>query len=180
MSIILKINKSWTLFLDRDGVINEKIENDYVRVWEQFVFNENALIAIKELSSLFCRIIIVTNQRGVGKGLMSLSQLDEIHNNMLREINLNLGRIDKIYFCGDVAEDSVCRKPNSGMAFSAQSDFPEINFTKSIMVGDSLSDIQFGLKLGMKTVFIGLQNEKIPTESVVFSSLHNFSKSIYQ
>lgn len=146
--------KGWTLFLDRDGVINKKLENDYVKNWNQFVFCDGSLTAIKKLAEVFFKIIIVTNQRGIGKKLMTVEQLDVIHQNMVNKIILAGGRIDKIYFCEDKNDSSDCRKPNTGMGLKAKIDFPEIDFEKSIMVGDSISDIEFAKKLGMKSVYI--------------------------
>jgi len=67
----MQIDKSWTLFLDRDGVINKKIDNDYVKAWEQFEFLPGVIEALKILSAKFGKIIIVTNQQGVGRQLMS-------------------------------------------------------------------------------------------------------------
>ena len=150
----LEIDKSWTLFLDRDGVINQKRENDYVKNWSEFSFLNGSLEAISILSNVFERVIIVTNQRGVGKGVMKEEDLILIHNNMIREIKLNSGRIDQIYYCTDVSEFSFCRKPNPGMGIQASLEFPEIIFDKSIIVGDSISDLEFGKKLGLKIVFI--------------------------
>ena len=93
-----EIDKSWTLFLDRDGVINEKRENDYVKNWDEFRFLEGALEALSLLSSMFTRIIVVTNQRGVGKGMMTVNDLNNIHKIMMDLVLKNSGRIDKIYF----------------------------------------------------------------------------------
>lgn len=146
--------KGWTLFLDRDGVINEKIENDYVKKWSEFKFCRNALIAICNLSKIFERIIIVTNQKGIGRKLYTKSQLKNIHRKMLIEIEKFSGKIDMIYFCPDIEDSSICRKPNTGMGLQAKDDFPDIEFSKSIIVGDSITDMQFGRKLGMKRVLI--------------------------
>jgi D-glycero-D-manno-heptose 1,7-bisphosphate phosphatase len=151
---MINLYRKWTLFLDRDGVINEKIEGDYVKNWSQFVFCHGALIALKKLSKVFHRIIIVTNQRGICKKLMTEDQLMLIHEKMVNEIIFSGGRIDKIYFCKENNEFASCRKPNPGMGLKAKIDFPEIDFEKSIMVGDSLSDIEFAKKLGMKSVYI--------------------------
>ncbi|MDB5283955.1 MAG: family hydrolase, partial [Bacteroidota bacterium] len=82
----LKIDKSWTLFLDRDGVINLHYPNDYVKTWDEFYFLEGVLDAFKDLSSIFRRVILVTNQQGVGKELMSHEDLGFIHGEMLKEI----------------------------------------------------------------------------------------------
>ncbi|MCS6819569.1 MAG: histidinol phosphate phosphatase, partial [Chitinophagales bacterium] len=79
MKLPFDVDKTWTLFLDRDGVINLHYPNDYVKSVEEFIFLEGALDAIRDLSRVFKRIIVVTNQQGVGKGLMSEADLDLIH-----------------------------------------------------------------------------------------------------
>jgi D-glycero-D-manno-heptose 1,7-bisphosphate phosphatase len=172
--MILDIDKTWTLFLDRDGVINKKRDNDYVKNWSEFTFEEGSLNAISNLSRIFGKIIIVTNQRGVGRGLMKEVDLIAIHDKLMNEVLLNQGKIDKIYYCTEVSEFAVCRKPNPGMAIKASLDFPEIDFMKSVIVGDSISDIMFGQKLGMKKVYIGKALEKFELDGV-FSSLFEFS-----
>ena len=159
MSKTIEIDKSWTLFLDRDGVINKKIENDYVKSWNEFSFIEGVPEAIALLSKVFGKIIIVTNQRGIGKNLMTELDLKSIHNNMKDVIKKSSGSIDKIYYCTQISDSANCRKPNSGMAMLAKKDFPEINFSKSIIVGDSKTDMEFGKKLGFITVYIN-SNEK--------------------
>ena len=154
--------KGWTLFLDRDGVINEKLENDYVKDWSEFRFKTGALQAITGLSNIFSRIFIVTNQRGVGLGLMTAKGLHEIHAKMFSEIINASGRIDQIYYCAGIDDRDECRKPNTGMGLKAKQEFPDIDFSKSIMVGDSISDMEFGKKLGMKTVYISVRDNFIP------------------
>lgn len=154
------INKDWTLFLDRDGVINQQLLDDYVKKWSEFKFKDNVLFSLKKLSALFGRIIIVTNQQGVGKGIMTVDELEIVHKKMKEEIEKAGGRIDRIYFCPKLEkENSEMRKPNQGMALQAKSDFPEIDFKRSIMVGDSISDMQFGKNAGMKTVLITVKNK---------------------
>lgn len=161
-------DKSWTLFLDRDGVINYKIINDYVRTWEHFRFEDGALSALKLLSGIFNRIIVVTNQQGIGKGLYTHSELDNIHFQMLEKVGKAGGRIDKIYYCPDLAiENPVCRKPNPGMAYKAKSDFPEIDFKKSVMVGDSVCDMEFGKKLGMHLVHVAADTTALPENIII-------------
>jgi D-glycero-D-manno-heptose 1,7-bisphosphate phosphatase len=155
---VLAINPTWTLFLDRDGVINQKIEADYVRNPTQFVFIKNATKAIAAFSQVFGRIVVVTNQQGIGKGIMSEQDLQAIHEKMLQGVKKAGGKIDNIYFSPHLtSENSPMRKPNTGMALQAQHDFPEIDFQKSVMVGDSPSDMEFGARLGMKTVLIAPQ-----------------------
>jgi histidinol-phosphate phosphatase family protein len=153
----LNINKTWTLFLDRDGVINLHYPNDYVKRWDEFYFLEGIMDALRSLSEIFRRIIVVTNQQGVGKALMTEDDLKFIHDEMLKEVRKYGGRIHAIYSAIDLVEKDIkqLRKPNTGMAKRAKKDFPEIDFAKSIIVGDNITDMQFGRSCGMITVFVG-------------------------
>ncbi len=173
----IKFDKTWTLFLDRDGVINEKRENDYIKNWSEFSFTYRARESLAILSTLFDKIIIVTNQRGVGRGLMKEIDLQYIHERMLEEVNISAGRIDKIYYCTDVLNNSEFRKPNIGMAIRAKLDFPSIDFKKSVMIGDSLSDMHFGRKLGMTCIMVNnrLVLSEIPEYDKKFKSLFDFA-----
>lgn len=151
----MKFDNSWTLFLDRDGVINEREEGGYISKVNDFSFIPGTIKAIERLSDIFGRIVVVTNQAGIGKGLMTEKQLDLVHKHMLKTIDLLDGRIDKIYYCPDKPDaNSPNRKPETGMALQAKADFPEIDFSRSIIVGDSISDMEFGTRLGMVKVFI--------------------------
>lgn len=154
MFSIDNIDKSFTLFIDRDGVLNHEKNEDYVRNWEEFEFYEESIQALSILYPLFKKVILVTNQKGVGKGLMSLDSLELIHSNMLSAIRAGGGNIDQIFFCTDLDNDSYNRKPNPGMAFQAANLFPEIDLSKSIMVGNRISDMGFGRNAGMHTVFL--------------------------
>ena len=100
----IKLDKSWTLFLDRDGVINKKIKNNYVKTLGEFSFIEESVKSITLLSKIFGKIIVVTNQRGVGRGIMTEFDLMMIHKCMKNEIKMESGRIDKIYYCTDVLD----------------------------------------------------------------------------
>lgn len=161
----LNINKNWTLFLDRDGVINKKIDNDYVKQWIEFEFIEGVLDALKFLNTVFGNIIVVTNQQGIGKKLYRKEDLELIHKNMLYEIAYHGGKIDKVYFSPYLkSENHPFRKPGIGMALKAKEDISTINFKQSIMVGDSMSDMEFGRNAGMKTIYISeeiTENDKI-------------------
>lgn len=157
-----KIDKSRTLFLDRDGLINVEIQGDYVLSWDGFIFMPGVKEALKILNPLFETIVIITNQKCIGKGMLTVDGLNVIHKNMLNEITLTGGRIDKIYFCADLENDSPNRKPNPGMAFQAKNDFKNIDFTKTIMVGNKLSDMQFGRNAGVHTVFAATTNPDVP------------------
>jgi histidinol-phosphate phosphatase family protein len=155
-SMDYSFNKDWTLFLDRDGVINTRLVGDYVKTPEEFHFIEGVPDSIRALSEVFGRIIIVTNQQGIGKGLMTEEDLQEIHAFMMKGIREAGGRIDAIYFSPHLeSEKNRMRKPGVGMALHAQQDFPEIDFNQSVMVGDGLHDMEFGRKLGMVCVYIG-------------------------
>jgi histidinol-phosphate phosphatase family protein len=151
----LKIDNSWTLFLDRDGVINKRLIDDYVKTIDEFEFLEDVEKSIATFNSLFNRVFVITNQQGVGKGLMSHDDLEAIHSHMQNQLKVKGGHIDRFYYCSMLATDKFnCRKPNPAMGAWAQKDFPDISFEKSIMVGDSISDMQFGKNLGMTTVYI--------------------------
>lgn len=178
----LDIDKSWTLFLDRDGVINKKLPDDYIKTWEEFEFLPGVPEAIRVFSEIFGKILIVTNQQGIGKGLMTELDLEIIHDKMIKELRYEGGLINKVYHSPYLAkEKSVFRKPKPGMARKAKIDFPDIDFQKSIMVGDSKSDIEFGKNLEMYTVFIAADG-LIPADleeitDFVFNSLVELSKS---
>ncbi|MBO7470063.1 MAG: HAD-IIIA family hydrolase [Bacteroidales bacterium] len=171
-----KIDKSWTLFLDRDGVINVRLIDDYVKNLGEFEFLPGVLDAFTIFAEKFGRIIIVTNQQGVGKGLMTLQDVDKVHDFMVKEIEKQKGRVDKIYVCPQLKSDpDNFRKPSPRMAYMAQHDFPEIDFDKSVMIGDSNSDIEFGKNAGMYTILIGDEPVKCKPDSQ-FESLIKFAK----
>lgn len=169
-------NKDWTLFLDRDGVINEEIPGTYVTSWEEFRFLEGSLEAIADLSQIFGKIIIVTNQRGVGRGIMHGDELKRIHQNMQDEIAEKGGRIDKIYACTSIHDDDINRKPNTGMALQAKEDFEMINFKKSVMVGNNISDMLFGKRVAMHTVFLCTTNKPVSLPHEVINEQYHSLK----
>lgn len=181
---INRIDKTWTLFLDRDGVINYEAVGSYITCWEDFTFYEGVLDALRIFAVKFGRIFIVTNQRGVSKGLMTEQDLKDIHRNMLGMIEANGGRIDKIYYCIDMENESPNRKPNPGMGLQAKKDFPEIDFNRSLMIGNTMNDMIFGKKLGAYTFFITTNRPapKLPdaTPDAVFPSLKDVSDLVAQ
>jgi D-glycero-alpha-D-manno-heptose 1-phosphate guanylyltransferase len=154
----LKINNNTTLFLDRDGVINEERPNDYVKTWSEFAFYPYTLESLAILSKIFNKIFIVTNQKGIGRKLMTEEDITTVHNNMVEAITKANGRIDKIYYCTALENEAECRKPNAGMAFQAKLDFPEIDLHNSIMVGNKMSDMQFGKNAAMQTILVNTTN----------------------
>lgn len=142
-----------TLFLDRDGVINKKLEQRYVTNFDEFVFIKNSDIAIRKLHKIFKRILIVTNQQGIGKGIMTEDDLNLLHLQMQRKLSVDFDLIDKIYFCPCLELDNCnCRKPKTGMLENAKLDFPDMKIEDSFLVGDSDSDIIAGKKFGLSTI----------------------------
>ncbi len=176
------VNTGWTLFLDRDGVINYNKDESYIFSSDEFSFIPGVIEAIQKLSVLFGKIVIVTNQRGVGKGLMTEVALCEVHQYMLAEIENGGGRIDAVYYCTQIEDKHHDRKPNPGMALEAAHMFPDINFSQSIMVGDKLSDMQFGRNIGSFTVLIASYEKSTLADhadvDAMFESLSKFSKMV--
>lgn len=168
----LPIDRTWSLFLDRDGVINEEIVGSYITTWDEFKFCDGALDALKSLNDVFGYIVVVTNQRGVGKGIMNLETLKDIHIRMTNDVVAVRGRIDKVYACTAIDDNDHNRKPNTGMAIQAKEDFPQIDFKKGIMVGNSLSDMEFGKKMGMYTVFLTTKHEPFPLPHDLIDEQH--------
>ena len=142
-----------TLFLDRDGVINKKLEGRYVRNFSEFEFMPGALDTISKLSNVFSRIIIVTNQQGISKGIMSDADLNTLHIQMGERIEQSGGKINKIYYCPHLKElDCMCRKPKPGMIQQTIIDFPEVIIENSYLIGDSDSDIEAGKRMNLTAV----------------------------
>ena len=176
------IDKSWTLFLDRDGVINEDKVGSYIFNPDEFVFMKDAPGLFRKLAEKFGTIIVVTNQRGVGRGLISGENLSAIHKKMIAEVSAAGGKIDSIYFATSIHNDDPMRKPNPGMAFQAKADFPSIDFSKSVMVGNKHSDMLFGKNTGMYTIFLPTTNPEVPFPhpdiDLRFGLLADFAKAL--
>ena len=143
-----------TLFLDRDGVINRWLPGDYVKSWDQFTFLPGILECLRKWAGHFKHVILVSNQRGVGKGVMTPEELDKVHARMLSEILAAGGRIDAIYTCTELDGDHPMRKPQPGMYLEACRDFPDIVPERSLMLGDSESDRHFAAGCGMSFVLM--------------------------
>ena len=140
------------LFLDRDGVLNTLRRNDYVKTPDELEILPGVSEAMALLRQQFARIFIVTNQQGIGKGLMTEADLQAIHDKLLAAI----GPVDRIYHCPELERShSFRRKPNIGMALQARHDFPDIRLKGSVMIGDSRTDMLFGRRCGMTTVLVG-------------------------
>lgn len=143
-----------TLFLDRDGVINTELPADYVKNISEFIFEPDVFAALNSIQPFFHRTIIITNQRGVGAGIMSEEDLQMVHDFMLAEFRKHGIKIDAIYAATDADRSSIHRKPHPYMGQQAKKDFPDIEFSKSLMIGNSSSDMEFGKALKMVTAFV--------------------------
>lgn len=170
------IHNDWTLFLDRDGVINRRIIGGYVTCWEEFEFLPGVLEAMKVFAEKFKYIFLITNQQGVGKGLMTMEQVDVLHDQMCTEIEMHGGLIDGILVCPQMAtEPDNYRKPKPDMAYMACEICPDIDLAKTIMIGDGQTDIEFGRNAGTKTIFIGGENADADDS---YPSLFDFAKTL--
>jgi D-glycero-D-manno-heptose 1,7-bisphosphate phosphatase len=144
-----------TVFLDRDGVVNEKMpENFYVTSWEQFRLLPGVVEAISRLNRAGMRVIVVSNQRGVARGLYTEEDVRAIHSQFQSVLKTKGAHVDAFYFCPHEKGQCNCRKPLPGLFESAIAEFPDITAVTSVMIGDSHSDIEFGKRLGLLTVFI--------------------------
>lgn len=143
-----------TLLLDRDGVLNRMLPGDYVKRYDEFEWLQGAREALAEAAKKFSRIYIVTNQRGVGRGIMSESDLQQVHARMLADIQAAGGRIDGIYVSTAVSDDDPCRKPNRGLFDALLLEHPEVVPERTVMIGDSVGDMQFALNCGIYGVLV--------------------------
>jgi D-glycero-D-manno-heptose 1,7-bisphosphate phosphatase len=142
------------VFLDRDGVLNRKLpEGAYVTEWEQFQWLPGAEEAIARMNHAGMTVILVSNQRGIALGLLTNDHLEHIHSNIRSHLAQHGARLDAIYYCPHDVGECQCRKPGIGLFEQARKDFPWVAHN-SVIIGDSLSDIQAGQRLGMKTIFI--------------------------
>ncbi len=179
----IEVDSSWSLFLDRDGVINKEEAGTYVLSYEGFEFLPGVLEAMERFEKVFKYIFIVTNQQCVGKGLLAREVLESMHESMQRDIEKQNGRIDAIYYCPDLAtENPPNRKPEIGMALQAQREFPSVDFSRSIMVGNYITDMEFGRNAGMHTVLVE-EKERINDQNIkhidhYFDSLLSLSQNV--
>lgn len=145
-----------TLILDRDGVVNHLLPNEYVLDEASLSLNEDFLNAAKSLSNTFEHILIVSNQACIGKGYVSSETIERINLSILQSIKKFGGRVDSVYVCPDANSNSLIRKPNIGISEKILADFPTVDFHKTIVVGDSYSDELFAQRLG--SMYFNLKN----------------------
>jgi histidinol-phosphate phosphatase family protein len=148
-----RIAESRAVFLDRDGVINRKLpEGRYVSSWEEFAFLPGVPEALADLADAGLRVVVVTNQRGVARGVVSESVLGEIHRRMRAEIAASGGCVDAVYYCPHEG-GCDCRKPRTGMLERAERELG-LDLAEAVLIGDRLSDIQAGAAVGAATVLV--------------------------
>ena len=144
-----------TVFLDRDGVLNEKMpEGRYVASRADFHLLPGVAKAIGRLNRAGVRVMVVSNQRGIALGLYTAADVNDLHSALQELLAHHGAHVDGFYFCSHDKGQCKCRKPLPGLFEQAVAEFPEITAATSVMIGDSLSDIDFGRRLGMLTVFI--------------------------
>ena len=157
IGFVLELGIYDTLLLDRDGVINRHIPDDYVKTWNEFEFIPEFLSEIPSWSRIVKRIFVVTNQRGVSKGLFSEDSLKLIHKKMTETIESVGGKIDDIYYCTALADEDPNRKPQTGMYLQICKDYPDTNPNRCLMVGDQISDMQFASNCGIAGVMVDVR-----------------------
>lgn len=140
------------VFLDRDGIINKKApEHSYIKAWPDFIILPGVPDAIRRLNNAGYLVLVVTNQRGVARNIMTLSELEELHRKMRGELERLGAIINGIYVCPHDIGQCHCRKPETGLFLQAEHDYA-IDKNNSWMVGDSDSDVKAGKMYGVKTI----------------------------
>ena len=159
-----------TVFLDRDGVINRRRLN-HVRSWGEFEFLPGTLVGLAALRLLGARVVVVTNQGAVGRGLLSVTRLEGIHDEMRRAVQATGGAIEAIYACLHHPDAGCgCRKPAIGLLLAAARDLG-IDLEGSIMVGDSVSDVEAARAAGCLPVLVAGDSRAVEEPVLVVRDL---------
>ncbi len=147
------------IFLDRDGTINQEV--DFLSSPDQLQLIPGSADAIREANTLGLKVIVVTNQSGIARGILTEERLSEIHHLLIHKLKEQNARIDAIYYCPhhpDAVEskykkDCDCRKPNTGMIRQAAKEFG-INPATSFVIGDRMIDVQLGNNVGATSIIV--------------------------
>jgi D-glycero-D-manno-heptose 1,7-bisphosphate phosphatase len=160
------------IFFDRDGVINARILGGYVRHWNEFELLPGVVETLRSVKQRGYLAVIITNQRGVGMGIMSEAELHAVHEELQRAMEREAGvRFDDIFFCTDADKNSTRRKPSPAMLLEAAEKW-NIDLTNSWMIGDTMSDIEAGTRAGTKTAYLVTEHsEEIPTATKIIHRL---------
>ena len=155
------------IFFDRDGTINH--DPGYISKLKYYKFFEFVIEAMTLLANVSDKFIMVTNQSGVSRGLISEADLLQINDFIMGELISNKIPLKKIYFCTDHPDSpSERRKPNTGMFLEASRDF-DINLGNCLMIGDSVSDIEPAIALGMDSMLVRTGNGKTHQNNLIGS-----------
>jgi D-glycero-D-manno-heptose 1,7-bisphosphate phosphatase len=175
------------IFLDRDGVINERIVDGYVTNWQEFRFVEGALSVLRDLARLRLPILVISNQSGVGKGLVSRSSLRQITERFVAAMERRGARIDGVYYCPHRTEEGCpCRKPKPGLLLAAARDW-RIDLGASVMIGDAITDVQAAQAAGCRGILVhrtaesaaaAPSREKALPQTLVVPSVFNLPASV--
>jgi D-glycero-D-manno-heptose 1,7-bisphosphate phosphatase len=142
-------------FLDRDGVINRKPpEGRYVTAWEEFELLPGVPVALRALRERGFRLIVVTNQRGIARGLMTAAAVDSIHDRMNERLRETGAEVDAVFVCPHEADACDCRKPKTGLFTQALERYPDLTLPDSVVVGDSVADLEAGQALGCRVFLV--------------------------
>ena len=167
-----------TVFLDRDGVLNEKMpEGSYVRSLDDFHILPGVPDAIGSLNRAGMRVIVISNQRGISLGLYTAGDVDAIHGGFQKVLANHGAHIDAFFICPHDREQCNCRKPLPGLFEQAAAKFPGISAASSVMIGDSLVDIEFARSLRMTAILIDNAGPPRPDDELArqLADLHFFS-----
>ncbi len=153
------MNKQKALFLDRDGVINK--EKNYCHKIEEFEFLPDVFDTVKAFQQLDYRIVIITNQAGIGRGIYTVEDFERLTDWMLQQFSRQSIKIDAVYHCphhpthgiGQYKTRCHCRKPAPGMIEQAQKAF-NLDLAQSVLIGDKVSDVQAGKNAGVGRNFL--------------------------
>lgn len=175
-----RFQQPFCIFLDRDGVINELLPGDYVKTKEDFQFRDGVLSGLSKLSEITPYIFVITNQQGIGKNLMTESDLAKVHQFMNDQIQNAGGQLTGIYHCPHlISQHCQCRKPGIGLIQQIESDFPEIIDGPKLLIGDNVSDFEVGEKIGAS--IFGMRhayNREVDWTSFHITEIHNFSEFV--
>jgi len=169
--------KTRAIFFDRDGVINARIVGGYVLHWNEFDLQPDVADVLREIKLRGYLAIIITNQRGVGLGLMSEQDLQLIHSELQSKMLAEAGsQFDDIFYCTDLDDAPGRRKPSPAMLLEAAEKW-NIDLANSWMIGDSKSDIEAGQRAGAKTAyFVTEHSEEIPKATKI---IHNLKELLH-
>lgn len=164
------------VFLDRDGVLNRNPPHgQFVTRWEEFELLPGVEDAVAQLNRSGRKVIVVTNQRGIALGLYSRADLEGMHNRLRQSLAAQDARLDAIYVCPHDDGECNCRKPLTGLFEQAFHDFPAARPENSVMVGDSLRDIEAGNRMGMRTVWVAGNDKATAADSKLAAPLATIS-----